>query len=296
MKNFEFIRRRSAIARAVRHFFEEHGFVEVSTPVMISAPAQEEYIEAIRAGQDKFLRPSPEMAMKTLLAEGAEKIFELGSCFRSGEHGWKHREEFTMLEYYRKNSTYRQLLDFTAEMIRAAAGEANGTGCVVFRGETIDLAAAPEIITVREAFRRYSRYTAEEAMRRDVFDEETVLHIEPELGRGRMSFLIDYPAERASLARLKKEDPSLAERWELYIAGVELANAYGELADAAEQKKRFAAAAAFRRAHHMAQYPENTEFFAALEKGIGECSGAALGFDRLVMILAGAEEIGDVMI
>ncbi len=294
MKDFEKLKFRAAVIRSVRTFFERHDFVEVMTPVAVCAPAPEEFIEAISCSNRKFLRTSPELAMKTLLGCGAEKIFDIGSCFRADEHGWKHSEEFTMLEWYEKGADYNDLRNFTAGMVNYVWQSTGGGKDFCWRGQTADLAAEPEVLTVRESFERYSRFSAEEALKKDIFDEEMVLNIEPELGKGRMTFLTDYPACRGSLARLKKSDPGVAERWELYLCGVELANAYGELTDAAEQRRRFTEAAAFREAANMAHYPENSEFFAALEHGIGECSGCALGLDRLIMLFAGCEDISEI--
>ena len=249
------LRLRADLKRRMRRYFDEHGFLEVETPVRITAPAPEEYIDCIPA-DGKFLRPSPELEMKLLLAAGYEKIYQFGPCFRADEHGWKHRDEFTMLEYYMTGCDYDVLRDFTAGLLREAVTGANGGDPVVrFRGEALDFAAEPEIITVEEAFRRYAGTTMTEADRSDRFDELMVTRIEPCLGRGRLTFLTDYPAARASLARLKPGRHEVAERWELYLAGVELANAYSELTDGAEQLARFAAARDFRRKRGATVYP-----------------------------------------
>ena len=284
--------RRSALFRAIREYFYDRDFIEVETPVKIHAPAPEEFIESVRAEGD-FLRTSPELAMKVMLADGFERIFQIGSCFRADEPGRRHREEFTMLEFYARGMEYREQAQFTAGFVAEAARRVLGGESVVYRGREVDL-GSHEFITVEEAFRRYAGVSTQEAERQDRFDELMVTKIEPELGRGRLTFLTDYPANRASLARLRADNPAVAERWELYIEGIELANAFGELTDAAEQKARFRAALEFRAAHGMHPYPEAVEFFAALDRGLPQSSGCAMGLDRLAMIFCDADDIGDV--
>ncbi len=284
---------RHKLTRELRRFFDEHGYLEVTTPVRIHAPAPEEYIESIPAA-GAFLRASPELAMKELLADGYEKLYQLGPAFRAEERGTRHREEFTMLEYYQVNCSYHELAALTMDFLREAAIALFGAPRLTYQGEIIAL-DAPEILTVEEAYLRYAGCTVEEAESQDKFDELMVLRIEPQLGRGRPTFLCDYPANRASLARLCPGNPLYAERWELYIAGLELANAYGELIDAAEQKRRFRAAAQFRAHAGMLRYPEPESFYAALERGLPPCSGSALGFDRLCMIFADTPDIADVV-
>ena len=284
--------RRSALFRAIREYFYDRDFIEVETPVKIHAPAPEEFIESVRAEGD-FLRTSPELAMKVMLADGFERIFQIGSCFRADEHGRRHREEFTMLEFYARGMEYREQAQFTAGFVAEAARRVLGGESVVYRGREVDL-GSHEFITVEEAFRRYAGVSTQEAERQDRFDELMVTKIEPELGRGRLTFLTDYPASRASLARLRADNPAVAERWELYIEGIELANAFGELTDAAEQKARFRAALEFRAAHGMHPYPAAVEFFAALDRGLPQSSGCARGLDRLAMIFCDADDIGDV--
>ena len=286
------LKKRSAMLRALREFFYSRDFFEAETDVRIPAPAPEEYIEAVSA-DGGFLRTSPELALKRLLAAGGERFFELGRAFRSGEHGRKHREEFTILEYYAAHWNYRQLAAFTAELFAAAARAVCGTERVSFRGRKFDLGNV-EYITVDEAYRRYAGVSAFDADARGDFDELMVTKVEPELGKHGITFLIDYPANRASLSRLSAADPRVAERWEVYISGIELGNAFGELVDAPEQKRRFAAAYKFRAEQGMKPYPEPADFYAALERGIPEASGCAVGVDRLAMILCDADDIGQV--
>lgn len=266
---------RAGLFSHVRRYFEEHGFIHVETPVRIAAPAPEEFIEAPPSGR-RFLRCSPELEMKRLICAGFEKIYQIGPCFRQDESGSRHREEFTMLEWYEAGADYLDLMEFTAAMIRSV------------------IPLPSEKITVDDAYLKYAGMTTAQAMTEGIFDELMVGKIEPELGRGCMTFLTDYPASRASLARLKPDDPSVAERWELYIGGLELANAYSELTDAAVQRRRFAAERAARIASGMADYPEPVEFLEALEHGMPECAGCALGMDRLAMVFTHASDIGQV--
>lgn len=287
------LRIRSELFRALRDGFFAAEFCEVTTPVKIPAPAPEEYIEAIVAG-DGFLRTSPELAMKRMLCAGMERIFQIGPAFRAEERGRKHREEFTILEYYAVRWNYRELAEFTFELLAKAANDVLGTTAISYQGARIDL-SRHRFITVDEAFRKYAGVSAFDADAAGNFDELMVLKVEPELGRECPEFLIDYPAQRASLARLSAADPRAAERWELYIAGLELGNAFGELTDAAEQRRRFEAAARFRAEHGMLPYPEAADFLAALEHGMPESSGCAIGLDRLCMIFCDADDIADVI-
>ena len=280
MKSVSILAQRSEFLRAMREFFYASGFMEVETPVKIHAPAPEEYIESVRSEED-FLRTSPELAMKVLLSQGCEKIFQIGSCFRANEHGRKHLEEFTMLEFYAVGWDYMKLAEFTAAMLNSAAGNN-------------PLFSSYSFITVDEAFRRYAGVSAFEADKDDTFDELMVTKVEPNLGLEGLTFLTDYPASRASLSRLSAKNPLVAERWELYRNGLELDNAFGELTDGAEQRLRFEAANKFRAANNMHAYPEPVEFYEALDRGLPESSGCAIGVDRLLMLLCNADDIRDV--
>ena len=284
---------RAGLIASVRNYFDTNGFSEVETSVMIKAPAPEEFIEAPQSGA-MFLRTSPELQMKLMLAAGFEKIYQIGACFREGEYGRKHRPEFTMLEWYQAGADYMELLNFTVGLLRRMAISANGSPVVSYQGQMIDFSAEPEIITVREAFRRFAGTTPEAAMASGQFDELMVSRIEPELGKGRPAFLKDYPASRAALARLKPEDNSVAERWELYLDGLEIANAYSELIDPAEQEARFKEAAAVRAGNGLREYPPPAEFMQAIHAGMPESSGCALGIDRLIMIFTDASDISQV--
>jgi lysyl-tRNA synthetase class 2 len=199
-----------------------------------------------------------------------------------------------MLEWYHSGADYNDLLDFTAGMLRHLAVFAAGSSAISYQGQVIDFAAEPEIITVKEAFRRFAGVTPENAMNTDRFDELMVTKIEPMLGLGRPTFLKDYPASRSALARLKQADHTVAERWELYLSGIEIANAYSELIDPAEQTARFEEAAAARAHGGCRPYPPPVEFLQAINAGMPESSGCALGIDRLIMIFTDADDISQV--
>ena len=268
---------RARVLRQIRAFFDARGFTEVETPVRIPAPAPEPHIDCPPSG-DWFLRASPELQMKKLLAAGMERIYQIGPCFRAGEKGRRHSPEFTMLEWYRANADYsdiaRDAEELVAEVLRP-------------RGS----AALPRM-TVREAYLRWAGWDPVEAWDQDRFDFDMATKIEPNLPKGPL-FLMDYPAPAASLARLKADDPRVAERWELYVDGLELANAFTELTDPVEQRRRFESARAERRALGEADYPLDEEFLDALAR-MPPSGGVALGVDRLVMLACGVRDISDV--
>lgn len=287
------LKQRSQLLQELRAGFCRADFVEVTTAVKIPAPAPEEYIESIPCGRE-FLRTSPELAMKRMICGGMERTFQIGPAFRAEERGRKHREEFTILEYYAVNWNYRQLAEFTAGLLQKAAENLTGSSVLNYQGSAIDFSRY-SFITVDEAFQRYAGVSAFTADERGDFDELMVLKVEPQLGRKAPEFLIDYPVSRASLSRVSAADKRVAERWELYIAGVELGNAFGELTDAAEQEKRFRDALDFRAKQGMLAYPEATDFLEALRAGMPECSGCAIGVDRLAMIFCDTADIADVL-
>jgi elongation factor P--(R)-beta-lysine ligase len=289
------LRKRAGLISAVRTYFDERNFIEVETPIVIKAPAPEEYIEGIPV-EDGFLRTSPELQMKEMLCAGYEKIYQIGACFRKNEFGKRHRPEYTMLEWYETEINYIQLLEFTAGLLRLAAQKINASLLLEYQGQAIDLTVAPQIITVRDAYKKYADIDIDQIATEEDFDEIMTTKIEPHLGIGQMTFLIDYPANRAALARLKPSNPEIAERWELYLGGMEIANAYGELTDPVEQRKRFEEAQIVRAKNNFVPYPFPEEFLKALESGMPECSGCALGVDRLAMIFTDSADIADVII
>ena len=284
---------RAAMIQAIRRFFLDHGFLEVETPIRIPAPAPESHIDAVASGE-WYLQTSPELCMKRLLAAGYPKIFQICRCFRAGERGGRHLPEFTLLEWYRAGTDYRILMD-DCELLIARAAQDLGLGCAVtWQGRRIDLSSGWERLTVREAFARYASLTAEEALKRDRFEETMVCEIEPHLGGERPVFLYEYPASQGALARVKAEDPAVAERFELYIAGVELANAFSELTDAVEQRRRFEEVSRDRRRNNCPVTPMPERFLTALSQ-MPPSAGIALGVDRLGMILADQAEIDAVV-
>jgi lysyl-tRNA synthetase class 2 len=270
----------------IRLFFESEGFLEAITPVRISAPAPEEYIEAVKS-DGMFLRTSPELEMKRLLAAGYESIYQIGPCFRAGERGRFHREEFLMLEWYQSGIDYLELLDFTQRLLVFCAKRMPASN-VDFTGEW-------KVYTVDEAFIEFAGISVFDALKNDEFEELLVTKVEPSLPKDKAVVLKDYPAEQASLARLKKDDSKVAERWELYLGGIEIANAFGELVDAKEQKKRFIASSKYRKANGMANYPKPLEFFEALDSGIPESSGCAMGLDRLALVFAKEDSLDNIV-
>ena len=287
------LERRAALIHAVRQFFIGRGYLEVETPHRIPAPAPEIHIDAL-SSSGWYLHPSPELCMKRLLAAGYEKIFQICRCWRGGERGRLHLPEFTLLEWYRSGCDYFGLMTECEEMIRAVAKALNRGPCLRFQGRDIDLSGPWKRITVREAFNRYTTRTAEEALALGLFDEEMVQEIEPNLGLGNPTFLYDYPRQRGSLARLKADDPETAERFELYMGGIEIANAFSELNDPAEQRKRFEEEETLRRTLGKASYPSPERFLSELET-LPPSAGIALGVDRLAMVFFDLATIDDVV-
>lgn len=297
--NWNLARRRSALwARArilseIRRFFVEGGYLEVETPLRIPAPAPESHIDPVPSGP-WFLQTSPELCMKRLVAAGYEKVFQISRCWRDGERGNMHLPEFTMLEWYRAGTDYRGLMNECEELVGAVAA-ALGMGEVLnVKGRNIRLGAPWERLSVAEAFERYCDRTMEEALANDTFDECMVNDIEPRLGFTTPTFICDYPADRGALARLKQDEPSRAERFELYIAGIELANAFSELTDPVEQRSRFEQEKLFRESHGKSAIPLPEPFLAEL-RHLPPTAGIAVGIDRLVMLLLNLDSIDDVV-
>lgn len=287
------LRSRALILSAVRSFFSQQGFLEVDTPYRIPAPIPECHIDLTPSGA-WFLHPSPEICMKRMLSAGFEKIYQICHCWRDAERGRLHLPEFTMIEWYRSHADYTALMDDCKGLIMAASAKLGTPGKLVRKGKRIDLEGPWEKLTVREAFTRYGGMEAEEALDRDLFDEIMVRDIEPMLGRERPSFLVEYPAERGSLARLKPGDPSVAERFELYIGGLELANAFSELCDPEEQRERFSKERKLRADLGKPEHPLPEKFLRDLA-GMPPSAGIALGLDRMVMLLLDAASIDEVV-
>ena len=265
----------------------------METPCRIPAPAPELHIDAI-ASRDWYLQTSPELAMKRLLAAGHEKIYQICRCWRAGERGRLHLPEFTLLEWYRSEADYTHLMTDCEELLRAVTSTITGGSRLTYQGLKIDLAHPAIRLSVRDAFLLYTKITADEALKSDCFDELMALEIEPNLGLGAPVILYDYPVSRGALARRKKDDPSLAERFELYLCGVELANAFSELTDPTEQRDRFRQEREDRRTAGKDPYPLPESFLLDLAT-LPPSAGIALGIDRLVMLLLDAACIDDVV-
>ena len=276
--NLDCLSERARVLREIRAFFNVRGFTEVETPVRIPAPAPEPHIDC-PPSDDWFLRASPELQMKKLLAAGMERIYQIGPCFRAGEKGSRHSPEFTMLEWYRANADYSDIARDAEELLAE-----------VLKRDHADV----QRLTVREAYVRWAGWDPVETWDQDRFDFDMATKIETNLPKEPL-FLTDYPAPAASLARLKSDDPRVAERWELYVDGIELANAFTELIDPVEQRRRFELAREERRALGEADYPLDEEFLDALVR-MPPSGGVALGVDRLVMLACGVHDIADVRV
>ncbi|MPZ36569.1 MAG: EF-P lysine aminoacylase GenX [Rhizobiales bacterium] len=321
-----FLIARNEISRAVRDLFAGLEFVEVETATLQTSPGNETHIHAMRtelispAGRDRrFLRTSPEFACKKLLAAGERRIFEFARCFRNREHGVLHHPEFTMLEWYRAHGQYEPLMD-DCMAVMACAAQTAGARQFTFRDRSASPFAEPERMTVADAFDRYAGIDLMAALppegpdRRhfaamaneagvniptedtwgDIFSRVLVEKVEPHLGIGSATVLDEYPAVMSALARPNIRDARLAERFEVYMCGVEIANGFGELIDAVEQRRRLAAEMAEKERIYRERYPIDDDFIAALRSMPPAC-GVALGFDRLVMLATGAQRIDQVM-
>jgi len=321
-----FLIARSAITKAVRAWFDEQGFSEVETAILQISPGNETHLHAPRteltggdgARATRYLRTSPEFAAKKLLAAGETKIFEFARVFRDRERGDLHLPEFTMLEWYRADASYDAVMADTIVVI-AHAAQATGIGRFSFRGREADPFAEPELLTVAAAFERFAEIDLLATIRNgvgdrlalaaaantrvrvtdddtwsDIFSKVLVEHVEPNLGQGRLTVLFEYPAPEAALARTKSADPHVAERFEVYACGVELANGFGELTDASEQRRRFAADMDEKERRYGERYPLDEDFLAAVAT-MPPASGVALGFDRLVMLASGALRVDQVV-
>jgi lysyl-tRNA synthetase class 2 len=284
---------RVAILQAIRGFFADQDYLEVETPHRIPAPAPESHIEAIPS-DGWFLHTSPELCMKRLLAAGYPRIFQICRCWREGERGRLHLPEFTILEWYCAGSDYHRLMEDCEALVQHVAHRLDRGDAMAYQGGEINLSSPWPRLTVREAFSRYAQVSMEEALERGEFDEAMVQEIEPQLPLGKPVFLYDYPSERSSLARLREDDPSLAERMELYIGGLELANGFSELTDAVEQRARFLREEGHRRSLGRRPYYLPAKFLEELPD-MPPSAGIALGVDRLVMLFADAATIDDVI-
>ena len=317
-----FLQARGRIRDAARSWFREEGFTEVECGALQVSPGNEAHLHAFATEQSGeagprplYLHTSPEFSCKKLLAAGETKIFDYARVYRKGETGPLHSGEFTMLEWYRAGEPYEAVMADCVELCRLAARQTE-TDALRWRDNVCDPEAVPERLTLVDAFARHAgidlagalgkRDALADAARAidvrvgtddswsDLFSRILVQHIEPKLGQGRLTLLCEYPADEAALARPLAGDPRFAERFELYACGVELANGFGELTDAAEQRRRFEAEMDVKLATYGERYPLDEEFLDALAR-MPAASGVAMGFDRLVMLATGARRIADVL-
>ena len=319
--------KRNRIIKAIRAFFDEQDFVEVDTPCLQKAPGMEAHLQAFatqyhppdgREPEQYYLHTSPEFAMKKLLVSDWPRIYQIAHVFRNYEGGKLHAPEFSMLEWYRAHTDYTAIMQDSIELLRACA-----RACTIdvyrYGSGYADPFAEWEIISVCDAFDKYAdvdleRYlesgtddlfagkardlglhVAEDDAWEDIFFRIFLAFIEPKLGQGQPTILYDYPLSMAALSRQKNDDPRFAERFEVYVCGMELANAFSELTDAQEQQHRFEAEMARKQQLYGTSWPVDDDFIAALDYGMPESGGIALGVDRLVMLATGAEEIRDVV-
>ena len=304
--SIENLRLRAELLAKLRQFFAARGIMEVDTPALSHAGATDRHIHSFRVedgrGCTLYLHTSPEFPMKRLLAAGSGDIWQLCKVFRSGEAGRMHNPEFSMLEWYRLGYDHRRLMTEVAELI----------GLLLPGRKQV-----PEYLSYREAFRRHAQLDPFTASRRECIaaleragrhppaegelDQDGWLDllagelVYPALGKGGLTFIYDYPASQAALSRVRPGEPPVAERFEAFMDGMELANGFHELTDAAEQRRRFTADRTYRTAQGLMDVPMDERLLSALGQGLPECAGVALGFDRLVMIAAGARSIDEIM-
>ncbi len=282
-----FLTKRARIVHAIRAFFIARDFLEVETPQRIPANAPELHIYAVES-DNWFLHTSPELAMKRLLAAGYERIYQICHCWRAGERGQYHLPEYSMLEWYRSHCDYQALMSDCEELFVALANNDD----LIYQGSRIDLTRPWPRLSVTDAFNIYASMSAAEALAEDCFDELLVSQIEPNLAVDRPLFLTEYPISQAALARPKPTDPTVAERFELYIGGMELANAFSELVDTDEQRRRFSKEEKQRRSSGKIAYPTAEPFLQELSN-MPESAGIALGIDRLIMLFCDLSHIDD---
>ncbi len=321
------LRIRQKMMKVMRTWFEDQGFDEVETPCLQVSPCVEVHMRAFKTilepmkwgqkGQERWLHTSPEFAMKKLLVGGMEKIFQFAHVFRNGETTERHQPEFTLLEWYRAHASYEQLMNDCAALLRCA-GACGHSMTVQWQGVECVLDAPLERITVAEAFDRYCGIdllsvlpeetesfaakakekgfrVADDDRWEDIFFRLMLDYIEPNLGKGRPTVLCEYPLSQAILSRPKAADGRVAERFELYVSGLELANGFGELTDAGLQRARFEADMDLRQQLYGERFPIDGDFLKALETGMPASSGIAMGVDRLAMLITGAQHISDVL-
>lgn len=295
-----FLLARARILAAIRAWFADQGFIEADVGALVQSPGAEVHLQAFETA-GRYLHTSPEFALKRLLAAGEDKIFFLGKVYRAGDRGPLHAPEFTLLEWCRAGAPYEAVQRDCIDIARAAC-RAIEAGALTWRGKACDPFSEPQRLTTRAAFAQYAPPPpcgagaggGGDDQPTDVFAKTLVAHVEPNLGRDRLTFLTEYPITEAALARRKPDDPTVAERFELYACGIELANGFGELTDPIEQRARLEAAMAEKERRYGVRWPIDEDFLAALAH-MPPASGCALGIDRLVMLAAGATHIDQVL-
>lgn len=310
----ELLEKRSRILQGIRDFFVERGFLELETPARVVCPGLEPHLVALPAGEGRWLRTSPELALKRALAAGAERIFEIARVFRGDERGDWHLDEFTMLEWYRAHAGLDAIAQDVEGLLRAAAQAAAVDPATV---PGCDFSLSAERVTVRELCVRHagldlakhrSRDALADALRQrevsvgegddwdDLFFRLFLEWVEPHLGQGRVTIVSEYPASQAALANVREDEEwPVALRFEVYAAGIELANAFDELTDPVEQRRRHDADRAARKMAGRETPPLDERFLAALEAGMPPSAGIALGVDRLVALVLGRKSIRDIV-
>ncbi|MDB4946269.1 MAG: Translation elongation factor Lys34:lysine transferase [Labilithrix sp.] len=295
---------RARVLRETRAFFDSRGYLEVETPIAIPSPGLDLHLDAFEAvptgvaaaAPSRFLSTSPEYQMKRLLVAGHERIFQITRAFRAGERGERHNPEFTILEFYRARAGAEDIMRDTEQLVARVTG-----GRVTLGDRRVDTRPPFARLTVCEAFARYAGTSPEETLRLAAEDEDRfyfllVDAVEPALATlDHAVFVTEYPAPQASLARRKPADPRVAERFELYVAGVEVCNGFGELTDPVEQRARLEHDQAERARRGKPVYPIDERFLEALARGMPESGGNAIGFDRLVALASGRTSIGEVL-
>ncbi len=287
------LERRALVLASLRAFFREQGFLEVETPVRMPAVAPEKYIIPLES-EGWFLATSPELHMKRLLAAGYERLFQVIHCFRKGERGRLHNPEFTMLEWYRAGGDYHQVIDDTEQLVITLARQLGLGTTIPYQGREIDIAPPWPRVSVRDAFLQTAGWDPTASFDPVRFDEDTVNRVIPSFPPDHPTVLMDYPAPVASLARLKPGESAVAERTEIFIGGLELANGYSELTDPREQRERFLQEAREIERDSTRKAPIPWNFLEAVGN-MPACGGIALGVDRLVMLLCNAATIDEVV-
>lgn len=324
-QKYPHLRVRGAVTRTIRRFFDGEGFEEVDTPILQVCPVIDTHIRAFATdlrgvdgniSKTLYLHTSPEFAMKKLMVAGVEKLYQIAKVFRNAEGSRRHSPEFSLLEWYRVNADYTDMMRDCEGLLRAVATEC-GITHYRYRDHACDPFLPFERLTIVEAFDRYAGidliahledtdkfraavsalglHTAHDDQWDDLFFRVMDAKIEPVLGMERPTFLCDYPISMASLSKPRDDDPRFAERFELYVCGIELANAFSELTDADEQKRRYHIEMDMKEKLYGERYPLDQDFIAALRQGMPQSGGIALGVDRLVMLACGVDDINLVL-